>query len=54
MKEKIKTYLPLAFFYISIVFLVLAFANSFEQTKSAIEGQIQIAQINNIHQLFTK
>lgn len=46
MKEKIKTYLPLVFFYASIVFLVLAFANSLEQTKSATESAVQIAQIN--------
>ena len=44
MKEKIKTYLPLAFSYISIVFLVLAFTNSLEQTKSASESAVQIAQ----------
>lgn len=46
--EKIKTYLPLVFFYASIVFLVLAFANSLEQTKSATESAVQIAQINNL------
>ena len=44
MKEKIKTYLPLAFFYASIVFLVFAFTNSLEQTKSANESAVQIAQ----------
>lgn len=44
MKEKIKTYLPLVFFYASIVFLVLAFANGLEQTKSATESAVQIAQ----------
>lgn len=44
MKEVINKYLPLAFFYMSIVFLALAFANSLEQTKSATEEPIQIAQ----------
>lgn len=48
MKKVVNKYLPLVFFYISIVFLVLAFANSLEQTKSATESAVQIAQINNL------
>lgn len=46
MKKVVNKYLPLLFFYASIVFLVLAFANSLEQTKSATESAVQIAQIN--------
>ena len=46
MKKVVFKYLPLVFFYASIVFLVLAFANSLEQTKSATESAVQIAQIN--------
>ena len=45
MKKVVNKYLPLVFFYISIVFLVLAFANSLEQIKSATESAVQIAQI---------
>lgn len=44
MKKVVNKYLPLIFFYASIVFLVLAFANGLEQTKSATEEPIQIAQ----------
>ena len=44
MKKVVNKYLPLALFYASIVFLVFAFANGLEQTKSAIEPAIQIAQ----------
>lgn len=42
--KKIKIYLPLTLFYASIVFLVFAFANSLEQSKSATETTLQIAQ----------
>ena len=47
MKEKIKTYLPLAFFYSVIVVMILLINTRFtnlEQTKSANEGLVQIAQ----------
>lgn len=46
MKKVVNKYLPLVFFYASIVFLALAlaFANSLEQTKSATESAVQIAQ----------
>lgn len=48
MKKVVNKYLPLVFFYASIVFLALAFANNLEQTKSATESAVQIAQINNL------
>ena len=47
MIKTIKRYLPLAFFYMAIVVMILLMNARFEnlnQTKSATEGLVQIAQ----------